>query len=383
MRGDFLKTYLSSEFFAIDGAYFNAVASYLNSGAGKEDMAAFAGTNDEGVRQPISYKEQSNVAVISVNGAMVSFLSPMQAQCGGIASYDALNSMIAKAESSNNIDTVLFRVQSPGGAVSGAQVTAQKIKNMKKKTVVLCEDLFASAAIMIFGAAQTRYASSRTTFLGSIGVKTMLPNNDGTLEIVSSNAPNKTCNGSECRAKIQERVDALEAEFIGMVSDYTGLSNEQVISGFDNGGIITAKSAQDLGFISGISDYDKIITSLIKKGERMEDITASFTADQITAIVAENATLKAQAMSDKESMIAVAIFGAKQGISSEDMKAALFATSDKGTSAGLEHIMSVVGSTGVTGGGVFEAEKAQEKKPVDIEALAELYSAISQNHNHI
>ena len=67
--------------------------------------------------------------------------------------------------------------------------------------------------------------------VGSIGVRTMMPNQDGKMEvIVSSNAPNKGCTGSDCRAKIQAVIDEIETFFVDRMTQYTGWSAEQVIS---------------------------------------------------------------------------------------------------------------------------------------------------------
>ena len=209
MRGDFLKSYVSSSYWLVSGKYAQSIMEALNSDV--LSIEAKATEYKGGIRPAQSYEKIGNVAVISVNGAMDTAMSPITAQCGGnFANYEALNELVTKAQQDKAVDTVLFRVSSVGGNVNGAEVTSNKILELSKhkRTITLYEDIGASAAMLVFAGTNERYATSTTTRLGSIGVRTMMPNQDGKMEvIVSSNAPNKACTGSDCRAKIQAEID--------------------------------------------------------------------------------------------------------------------------------------------------------------------------------
>ena len=291
MRGDFLQAYVSSSYWLVSGKYAQSIMEALNSDV--LSIEAKATEYKGGIRPAQSYEKIGNVAVISVNGAMDTAMSPITAQCGNFANYAAINELVTKAQQDKAVDIVLFRISSVGGNVNGAEVTSNKIIELSKheRTITLYEDIGASAAMLVFAGTNERYATSTTTRLGSIGVRTMMPNQDGKMEvIVSSNAPNKACTGSDCRAKIQAEIDEIETFFVDRMTQYTGWSAEQVISNFDRGGTISATKALELGFIRGIQDYDTMLASLIST-ERKNGMDENSLVTKLTDMSAENATL--------------------------------------------------------------------------------------------
>ena len=384
MRGDFIKQYLSTQRWALSGSYAKGILRFLNS----NDVTAKAEEYKGGIVPAQTYEKVKNVAIISVKGAMDTTLSPMAAKCvGNIANYAAIGELVDMANADTQIDTILFRVSSPGGNVNGAEVLSNKINNCKKRTVTLYEDIGASAAILIFGGAKERYATSTTTYLGSIGVRTAIPKQDSDeMEIiVSSNAPNKVCTGGSCRDKVQAEIDEIEEFFIERVCSYTGWTAEQVINNFNKGGEISAKKALENGFIVGINDYDTILAKLIQ-GTQMADTSGvetpkQFAAERIEAILTENAMLKAMQSERVSALIAVAIMSVEKGLSAEAMKAAMMATSEKGIQSGMDKIVEAATSTGSTVSGVFMQE--QKTKPIDYENIATKLASLTGNNHFI
>lgn len=291
MRGDFLTAYVASQFWAVCPSYGRAIMDSINAGALDAKAKPFRGD----ISSVMAYETISNVAVITVRGAMDTRLTAMNAMCGGVANYEAINQMVDRAEADTSIDTILYRVDSNGGNVAGAEVTADKINSSKKRTAVLYENAGYSAAVLVFAGVKERYASSKLTGLGSIGVITgYKKEDDGKIELIrSSNAPNKVCDpkNKDCRGRIQASVDEAEMEFISRVASYTGWSTQEVIANLDNGGTISAAKALQIGFISQIADYDTILASLItKKGDIMEN--QQRLVDKVAELSAANATLK-------------------------------------------------------------------------------------------
>ena len=294
MRGGFYSAYVASQFWAVCPSYGRAIMDSINAGALEAKAEPYSGD----VSSVMAYEKISNVAVITVRGAMDTRLTAMNAMCGGVANYEAINQMVDRAEADTSIDTILYRVDSNGGNVAGAEVTANKINDSKKRTAVLYENSGYSAAVLVFAGVKERYASSKLTGLGSIGVITSFKkkNDKGEDEyelIRSSNAPNKVCDpkNKDCRGRIQASVDEAEMEFISRVASYTGWSTQEVIANFNNGGTISAAKALQIGFISQIADYDTILASLItKKGDIMEN--QQRLVDKVAELSAANATLK-------------------------------------------------------------------------------------------
>ena len=383
MRGDFLTAHIVSQFWAVCPNYGSAIIEALNNGALEAKGEAFRGD----ISSPMAYQKIGNVAVITVRGAMDTRLTEMNAMCGGVANYEAINQMVDKAESDKSIDTILYRIDSNGGNVAGAEVTANKINSSKKRTAVLYENAGYSAAILVFAGVKERYASSKLTGLGSIGVITSFKkkNNKGEDEyelIRSSNAPNKVCdpNNKDCRSRIQASVDEAEAEFISRVASYTGWSMQEVISNFNNGGTISAAKALQIGFISQIADYDKILESLITKNKETTE-TMENNVDRMLELAADNATLKAenktleQKVSELEARIKhaqdmtalVASMGVQPSAMSAAITLALNGQTDKDAILAMAKVAQTSGATVQLGSGNSEEPSLK----VDYRKIAE------------
>lgn len=378
MRSDFLTAHLASSKWAVCPSYASAVFEAINNGALDAKAEPFRGD----ISSVMAYEKISNVAVITVRGAMDTRLAEMNAMCGGVANYEAINQMVDKAEADTSVDTILYRVDSNGGNVAGAEVTANKINGSKKRTAVLYENAGYSAAIMVFAGVKERYASSKLTGLGSIGVITgYKKEDDGKIELIrSSNAPNKVCDPSnkDCRSRIQASVDEAENEFISRVASYTGWSMHEVIANFDNGGTISAAKALQIGFISRITDYDTILASLTtKKGDRSMDeslepkIGAFDFSAQYAAVIQENAQLKAT----MDAMIGVAVMS--QNLPTDSFKAAMEFARNGDIKGAHETIVSAKASNGSTGQReMFGENKKPETPKVDFAALAAIATNI-------
>ena len=378
MRSDFLTAHLASSKWAVCPSYASAVFEAINNGALEAKAEPFRGD----ISSVMAYEKISNVAVITVRGAMDTRLAEMNAMCGGVANYEAINQMVDKAEADTSIDTILYRVDSNGGNVAGAEVTANKINGSKKRTAVLYENAGYSAAIMVFAGVKERYASSKLTGLGSIGVITgYKKEDDGKIELIrSSNAPNKVCdpNNKDCRSKIQASVDEAEYEFISRVASYTGWSMQEVIANFDNGGTISAAKALQIGFISQIADYDTILASLItKKGDRSMDeslepkIGAFDFSAQYAAVIQENAQLKAT----MDAMIGVAVMS--QNLPTDSFKAAIEFARNGDIKGAHETIVTAKASHGATG------QKEMFGKATQPETVKVDYQKIAQERGYI
>jgi ClpP class serine protease len=175
---------------------------------------------------------------------------------------------IDKAESDPGVHTMLFRVDTPGGSVAGADEVGDKIFNSSKKTVTLYENIGASGGIWVFSASDELYATE-TTLLGSIGVIVSYVEQEAEsgvkrVSIVSRNAENKDCSlNGNCKEKLQSMIDSYEGMFYSRIERNTGFTAEQIKTTFNNGDVIFATEAKKSGFIKDIVTFDSILSSLI------------------------------------------------------------------------------------------------------------------------
>ena len=263
MRGKYALKYLTNNMFCVEPKYLEMMINIAQDG-GEIDVQE-DNTN--------TLEIINNVAVISVDGAMVKRGDFFSNICG-MTSYAKIEKQIRTAEKSEGVDTILFIVDTPGGDVAGVDNVGDKIFNSKLNTVTLYENLGASGGIWAFSASDKVYAT-QTTQLGSIGVITAIKvkNEDGdSIKLVSSNAPNKVCDigDKKCLQRIQNDLNQYESIFFQRIERNRGLSKEQIINGFESGGVVMAEKALEIGFLDGIMTKDELLQKLVK-GDNMDE----------------------------------------------------------------------------------------------------------------
>lgn len=256
-----LMARIKSEVFAVEPNYANEMLRGLER---LQADRASGIKHDAIATEGVTYQETGNVAIVAVDGVM--YKKDISGMCQSVASYDKIVSAIDAAENNDAIDTILFRVDTNGGSVAGADEVRSRIKNSPKKTILYAENLLASAGMWIFSAADEIY-SNDMTHLGSIGVIVVYEASQGDKKvnaIVSSNAPNKYCdiNDEKCKAKIQSRIDEYEAKFFERMTESFGKSKEQIIEDFNAGSTIFADVAMKKGYVNGLMTFSALLENL-------------------------------------------------------------------------------------------------------------------------
>lgn len=270
MRTDMIiKAELANGFFAVAPNVMKNVLEAINDGVPRVETEVKVSNGN------VVYQEINNVAVISLDGGM--YKKDMSAMCMSVIAYPAIIKAIDKAEANPQIDTTLFRVDTPGGHVDGAEEVAEAIEDSKNKTITLFENTGASGGIWVFTASDEVYAVKQT-MLGSIGVVATYRNQEEdskVIEMTSSNAPNKRCKlGEDCQERMQSMLDGYEAMFFERVEKNTGFDKEKIKSTFNSGGMIFANQAKKAGFIQGTTTFKKILAKL-SGGVNHSSLTAS------------------------------------------------------------------------------------------------------------
>ena len=264
MRLEQVKNYLATNQFAVSPQYLQSIVDLVNSGEIAKE------TNQE-VAQSHSYDVQNGVAVIAVDGATTKKNTWMNAMCGGFIGYDTITGYVNKAIADDKVHTILLLVDTHGGDVAGVDELAELVFNTEKKTVTLYVNVGASAGIW-WGSASDFIYANKTAELGSIGVMGGYYKPDTTddkkVVLVSRNAENKNCLlKGNCKKQFQSRIDSIESIFHDRVSRNTGLTQEEIVTHFNNGGTITADKALEIGFLDGITTFDVLVRELSNKTE--------------------------------------------------------------------------------------------------------------------
>ena len=212
-------------------------------------------------------------------------------------SYESIKEKFKKA-SEQNKETILVKIDSPGGEVAGCFDTARYIKKIckdaNKKIIVHVEGQCCSAAYALASVADRIYVS-KTADVGSIGVlalrydETKADDLSGyRVNLITSGARKSDWNPhvpfSKEEEKIhQEEINELAQEFFTLVALNRNLSEEKIKS-FEAGSF-RGSMATKLGLVDKIGSLDHVIASLKSKDENQMDEKEKEAMDALRAII--------------------------------------------------------------------------------------------------
>ena len=220
---------------------------------------------------------RDGIAVIKVSGPLFRYANLMTRVCGA-TSYELLSQDFNKALQSSDVKAILLDIDSPGGEVNGCSEIADMIFKSRgvKPVIAYASGSCCSGAYWIASACDKILAAD-TAVLGSIGVVSVFEKDDDdkTMEIVSSQSPNKRpdVNTEAGKAKIQARVDELAEVFIAKVARNRGITAVDVVKEFGAGDVSVGQYAVRNGLADGLSSFEDIISSFNQEKTIMNDIT--------------------------------------------------------------------------------------------------------------
>lgn len=126
--------------------------------------------DDESEDTSKPYDLMPGVRVISVHGPIGFRVSSLEKLCG-VTDVGELSDYLDEAIADENVETVVFDINSPGGEVTGVEELADKIvaAGKIKNTVAYTDTMACSAAQWIAAACNEVYAT-KSSEMGSIGV---------------------------------------------------------------------------------------------------------------------------------------------------------------------------------------------------------------------
>lgn len=207
----------------------------------------------------------SGVAHINIIGQ----LTPVAEQdiCGGytasaLTEYGYIIAATQAAEADQQVQSIDYHVNSPGGYISGLDEAAQVMAMAGVPTRAVVGDMAASAAYWLASQTDRIVASGPGSRIGSIGVIAEEYNADRALAAegidhnvyTSTDAPLKHADTStpEGKAQITADLDQLHAIFRDRVAQGRGVTVEKVNADFGKGAVMTAQAALAAGMIDEI-----------------------------------------------------------------------------------------------------------------------------------
>ena len=218
---------------------------------------------------------RDGVALVPVTGPVFRYAN-LFTQISGATSLDVLARDFTTAVDDAAVKSVVLVVDSPGGQANGIAELASMIRaGAGKKPVVAYVDGAAQSAAYWLASAASEVIASPTAMLGSIGAVVALDTEKrkGTMEIVSSQSPNKRpdVTTEAGRAQIQTLIDSLAQVFLDDVARYRGTDTATVLADFGQGASFIAADAVRRGMADRVSTLEAVIAGLAgspaKKGE--------------------------------------------------------------------------------------------------------------------
>lgn len=179
---------------------------------------------------------------------------------GGNTVYGDIIEAIRAMDADDEVESAVLEVSSPGGEVAGFYDTAAAIAASSKPIVAHITDMAASAAYGL--AAQTDFITlnNRMAIVGSVGIiTTRILDGEHMVTVRSTKAPKKQpdASTSEGVKAIKEELDAIHAEFAGVIAEGRGVSVAVVNKDYGRGGLVVGAGAVSAGMVDAIFEGDK------------------------------------------------------------------------------------------------------------------------------
>lgn len=233
-----------------------------------------AASGDKVVYDPdtekLSYEVVNGVAVVNLMGPIFPRANMLTRMSGATSTEEFCNNL-AKALDDEDVNSIILRIDSPGGSVSGIFEAADKVYSARfsgKDVIALAEGTCASAAYLIGSQAQSLYATS-ASIVGSIGVVMQIEDdsrakaNDGIESYTLKTGPYKAVGvGPVTDDQIQHMRDLMD-DYFGRFKGAVSRARPSLdINQVSNGAVWIGKKAEALGLIDGIGSLDDLMNAL-------------------------------------------------------------------------------------------------------------------------
>ena len=236
--------------------------------------AELARVDGNKVLEQAAYRVHDGLAVIDIVGTM----QKQQSSFGGTSTVAVRRAVRAAAQDSD-VNAILLRIESPGGAVNGTDELAAEVRKAAavKPVEAYIEDLGASAAYWVASQASNVWANNLAK-VGSIGTYAVIHDYSAhaaqqgvKVHVIRAGAMKGagtpgTELTSEQIANFQRLIDSTNAHFVEAVTSGRKLPPERVKQLAD-GRVYLGKEAVELGLADGVKTFDEVCTSLMQAGK--------------------------------------------------------------------------------------------------------------------
>jgi signal peptide peptidase SppA len=216
---------------------------------------------------------EDGIALVDVRGTLMKQASSLSASTSTVA----LRRTVRMLAADDSVDTVVMRIESPGGTLAGMPELADDVAAMAKikRVIAYCEDLTASGGYFLASQASEIYAN-RAALVGSIGTYQIVNDLSGMaamdgikVHVVKAGGfKGAGVPGTEVTqqhlAEVQRIVNAGNEHFLSAVERGRGISR-QTVTEWADGRVHPAADAMAMGMIDGVKSFDQMMGDLKKR----------------------------------------------------------------------------------------------------------------------
>ena len=217
---------------------------------------------------------RDGTAIIPIHGPITARNTFFSLFAGG-TSLETLAKDFREALNNEDVKSILFDIDSPGGVAVGPFEFAEMIYNARGgKPIYSYIGRNGSSAAYWLASATEKIIVNPSALVGSIGVVTTIPvqeqpDQDGykNIEIVSSNAALKRPDPKtkEGLAEIRRELDDLESTFIESIAKYRSITPEIIKADFGGGGVVIGSQAINKNMADALGTYEEVLANLNQK----------------------------------------------------------------------------------------------------------------------
>jgi ClpP class serine protease len=217
---------------------------------------------------------RDGTAIIPIHGPITARNTFFSLFAGG-TSLETLAKDFQEALNNEDVKSILFDIDSPGGVAVGPFEFAEMIYNARgRKPIYSYIGRNGSSAAYWLASATEKIIVNPSALVGSIGVVTTIPvqeqpDQDGykNIEIVSSNAALKRPDPKtkEGLAEIRRELDDLESTFIESIAKYRSITPEIIKADFGGGGVVIGSQAINKNMADALGTYEEVLANLNQK----------------------------------------------------------------------------------------------------------------------
>lgn len=231
------------------------------------NYASNLNSNTYGSSSRSSFFGNGNIVTIKIEGPITTEADSVGVFGGTGASSDWIVEQIKRAEEDNNVDGIIFEINSPGGTVVASKEIVDAIKATKKPTASYIREVGASGAYWA-ASATDHIVADELSITGSIGVigsylsfGGLLENYNVTYErfvsghLKDAGSPYRSLSDEERRI-IQGKIDIMYDYFVDDVSKSRGIPRDEMEK-IATGMYYLGTEALDLNLIDGFGGEEE------------------------------------------------------------------------------------------------------------------------------